>query len=231
MVERFTRKLLPGAPVAADEEDTITGRVSLFIADRAGGVYATAGGLARPVAPTNLRVTSVTDRRISVSWDDRSDNEDGFSISFKGARAGMDDHDDSKQVERDATSADLTGLRSGYDYAISVIATNAAGGSSRSNEVRATTPSRQIRVSSEGAGQNSLFTIAGEGFTPNSLVVLRITDAQLQQLQFPETAGSDGKFSSRHAVRCVSGGQLTFTAFEDEDPLGTFANSIVTSCP
>ena len=33
----------------------------------------------------------------------------------------MDDHDGSKQVGPDATSADLTGLRSGCDYAISVI--------------------------------------------------------------------------------------------------------------
>lgn len=222
---------LSGAPIAANEEGTIVGGVSLFIADRAGGVYATTGGLARPAAPTNLRVTGVADRKISVAWADRSDNEDQFKVSFIGVRTGMEDHDGSKQVAQDATSADLTGLRSGYDYTISVIATNAAGGSSRSNEVRAATPSRQIGVSSEGAGQNSLFTIVGEGFTPNSLVVLRITDAQLQQLQFPETAGLDGKFSSRHAVRCVSGGKLTFTAFEDEDPLGTFANSIDTNCP
>src|SRR3954447_12417391 len=92
-------------------------------------------------------------------------------------------------------------------------------------------PPRSISVSKEGTGSSTAFIVNGVGFTPGSLIVIRITDAQLQQIQFPETAGGDGKFVSRHGVPCFSGGQLTFTAFEDTDPSGTFANIIVTTCP
>ena len=90
---------------------------------------------------------------------------------------------------------------------------------------------RSISVSSEGSGTSTVFVVTGDGFTPGKRVVIRITDRQLNQLQFPETAGGDGKFVSRCSVRCGSGFELTITAFEDADPLGTFANTIVTHCP
>lgn len=96
----------------------------------------------------------------------------------------------------------------------------------------ASTPSgRQISVSKEGAGSSTVFVVTGTGFTSSSRVVIKITDNQFRQVQFPETAGGDGRFVSRHSVSCVSGIQLTFTAFEDANPSGTFANSVVTTCP
>jgi hypothetical protein len=90
---------------------------------------------------------------------------------------------------------------------------------------------RRITVSKEGAGSSAVFVVTGAGFTANSRVVIRITDAQLHQVQFPETAGGDGRFVSRHSVSCVSGTSLTITAFEDANPQGTFANVVVTTCP
>ena len=90
---------------------------------------------------------------------------------------------------------------------------------------------RQISVSKEGAGSSTVFVVIGTGFTPSSRVVIRVTDAQFRQVQFPETAGGDGKFVSRHSVPCRSGIQLTFTAFEDAHPSSTFANAVVTTCP
>jgi Fibronectin type III domain len=185
----------------------------------------------RPKAPSGLRVTDVADRKVSVSWIDQSDNEDGFSIQFLGKRAGESDHTGSQSVGPNEVSASLTGLRSSHEYTISVAAFNAAGESQRSNEVRATTPARSIGVSKEGAGSSTVFVVTGTGFTPSGLVVVRITDAQFHQVQFPETAGGDGRFVSRHSVPCVSGTQVTLTAFEDADPLGTVANAVVTTCP
>jgi ricin-type beta-trefoil lectin protein len=95
-----------------------------------------------------------------------------------------------------------------------------------------TTPSgRQISVSNQGAGSTTVFTVTGTGFTPSKLVVIKITASNLAQVQFPETAGADGKFVSRHSVSCASGISLTVTAFEDANPQGTFANAVVTTCP
>jgi hypothetical protein len=91
--------------------------------------------------------------------------------------------------------------------------------------------SRRISVSKQGAGASTVFVVAGTGFTPNVRVVIRVTTPQFQQVQFAETSGFDGTFASPHSVPCVSGGQLTVTAFEDRDPTHTFANAVVTTCP
>jgi hypothetical protein len=221
----------PGSPISAVEVSDVAGGVALFLADPNGGIYTASGRLARPQRPTNLRVTDVDDRKIGLAWNDNSDDEDGFSIRFRGKRAGFSDHTGTKSVGRDIVSTALTGLRSNHEYTMNVLAVNPAGASQSSNEVRATTPARQISVSKEGVGSSTVFVVTGAGFTPNSLVTIRITDPQLQQLQFPETAEGDGKFVSRHGIPCVSGVTLTFTAFEDADPQGTFANTVVTTCP
>jgi hypothetical protein len=91
--------------------------------------------------------------------------------------------------------------------------------------------SQQISVAKQGTGASTVFVVSGAGFTPNGRVVIRVTTPQLQQVQFAETAGFDGRFVSSHSVPCVSGGQLTVTAFEDRDPTHTFANAVVTTCP
>lgn len=184
-----------------------------------------------PERPTGLRVTGVADRKISVAWSDRSDNENGFSIQFRGKRALELDHTGSKSVGRNEESATLDGLRSNYKYTISIVAFNASGQSPRSNEVEATTPARTIRVSTEGVGSSTLFVVEGAGFTPSSLVIIRFTDPQLNQVRASETAGADGKFVSRRSVPCASGILVTVTAFEDGDLQGTFANAVETTCP
>ena len=66
----------------------------------------------KPEGPTNLRVTNVAAGTISVSWIDQSEKEDGFSIRFRGQRAGFSDHTGTQSVGRNAVSASLTGLRS-----------------------------------------------------------------------------------------------------------------------
>ena len=149
----------------------------------------------------------------------------------KGKRAGQSDHTGTKTVGPNVASAVLGGLRSGYEYQINVLAFNAAGNSPQSNTVEATTPARTIAVSKQGVGASTVLVITGDGFTPGSRVVLKVTNPDLSGPQFAETAGGDGKFVSPHSFPCVSGRTFTVTAYEDADPLGTFANAVVTTCP
>jgi Fibronectin type III domain len=99
-----------------------------------------AGRIPTPKRPTDLRVPGVADREISVSWIDQSDNEDGFLVRFVGKGAGSADHTGSKSVGRNEVSASLTGLNSGFEYTIRVVAFNDGGESQSSNAVLATTP-------------------------------------------------------------------------------------------
>jgi len=178
-----------------------------------------------------LKVTNVADRQMSVAWTYQRDSETGFLVRFRGKRTGFSDHTGTKTMTRADRSATLTGLFSGYEYTVSVVAFNTAGESRSSNEVKAQMPARTISVTSTGVGTSSVFAVTGSGFAPNSLIVVRATGQALEQVQFPATAGGDGKFTARQSIACQTGYQITFTAFEDAAPTGTFANAIVMGCP
>jgi hypothetical protein len=184
-----------------------------------------------PKAPTRLHVTRIATGEIDVAWTDNSNDEDGFRVHFQGKKADQSDHTGTKAVGPNVAGAVLGGLRSGYDYQINVLAFNAAGNSPPSNTVEGTTPAPTISVSKQGVGASTVLVITGNGFTPGSLVVIRVTTPDLQGSEFVETAGGDGKFVSPHSFPCVSGRAFTVTAFEDADPQGTFANAVVTTCP
>ena len=89
---------------------------------------------------------------------------------------------------------------------------------------------RIIDVSNTVSGNTMTATISGSRFTPSSAVVIKITDKNLQQKQFPQTSEADEKFASRHQVSCVSGAQLIFTPYADADPIGTFGNAFIITC-
>jgi len=93
------------------------------------------------------------------------------------------------------------------------------------------TGGRRINVSTEGVGTSTIVVTKGSKFKPGSVVVVRITDSRLVQLQSVATADADGKFTSRRQVPCLSGVQFTITAFEDTNPTGTLANAVVVTCP
>ena len=92
------------------------------------------------------------------------------------------------------------------------------------------TRGQHIDVSTEGAGTSMIVVTKGSKFKPGSVVVVRITDSRLVQLQAVATAGADGKFTSRRQVP-PAGVQFTITAFEDANPTGTFANAVLATCP
>jgi hypothetical protein len=93
------------------------------------------------------------------------------------------------------------------------------------------TGGQHIDVVTEGTGGSTIVVTKGSKFTPGSVVVVRITDSHLVQLQSVATADADGKFTSRKQVPCLSGVRFTITAFEDTNPTGTFANAVVATCP
>jgi hypothetical protein len=184
----------------------------------------------RPNGPSDLKITNVGDREISISWTDHSTVEREFQIRFRGTKEGFPDHTGRRTVGRNETSATLGELNSGTTYRISVVAVNEGGASSSSNEVEATTPARSISVSKEGVGTATVFVVSGAGFTPNSLAVVRIVDRAFNQFEARETPGGDGRFVARRSVPCRSGTAWTVTAFEDTDPSGTVSNAVETSC-
>jgi hypothetical protein len=213
-----------------------TDQVDLFATFEGGGaVYSTAlpfeWELFPPQPPTDLRVTEVADRKIGVAWKDRSNNEGEFVLSFRGKRPRNADHTGSQSLPANTESASITGLRSGYEYTVHVVAVNEAGPSGGPS-VTATTPARTISVAKEGAGLSTVFVVKGRGFSPDSKVELRIVDGGFQHpVTWVETAEGDGTLTSRRSYPCVTGESLTVSAFESADPEGTVSNFLETSCP
>jgi hypothetical protein len=218
---------ITAVPRTADQLDLFA------TSEQAGAIYSTAlpfeCELFPPRPPTDLRVTEVADRRIAVAWKDRSNNETGFVLNFRGKRPRNLDHTGSQSLPANTEAASISGLRSGYEYAIHVVAVNEAG-ESGGPSVTATTPARTVSVAKEGAGSSTVFVVKGRGFSPNSKVVLRIEHG-LTQSEWVETAEADGTLTSRRSYPCVTGQGLNVYAFEDADPESTVSNILETSCP
>ncbi|MBC7348495.1 MAG: SBBP repeat-containing protein [Candidatus Aminicenantes bacterium] len=90
-------------------------------------------GLIPPASPANLRQTAVTVNSVSLAWDDRSNNEDGFKIERKTGASGT--WSQIATVGANVTSFQNTGLSEGSSYYYRVRAYNSAGDSAYSNEL------------------------------------------------------------------------------------------------
>jgi len=91
-----------------------------------------------PNAPGNLTATAQSFSLIVLSWQDNSDNEDGFVIVRRKGAGGP--HIIIAKVGADVTSYPNTGLSENTTYYYAVSAYNDAGNSGFSNEYSATTP-------------------------------------------------------------------------------------------
>lgn len=84
-----------------------------------------------PVAPSELRATALSSTEVSLSWRDNSEDETSFHVE---ARAGDGPFAEAASVGPDVTSLTLSGLLPDTLYAARVLARNATGDSSYSNE-------------------------------------------------------------------------------------------------
>ncbi|MCL4393538.1 MAG: fibronectin type III domain-containing protein, partial [Chloroflexi bacterium] len=85
------------------------------------------GGASVPAAPSNLRVTSTAQTTARLTWNDNSNDEQGFEIEIPGKA--------NPKPGANETQYEATGLQCGQSYNIRVRAFNAAGNSAYSNTV------------------------------------------------------------------------------------------------
>jgi predicted phage tail protein len=91
-----------------------------------------------PNAPSNLRVTSVANRRISLAWDDNSSNETGFRLE-RCTGATCTNFAQITETGANVTTFNNNGLARRTTYRYRVRAFNASGNSAYSNIVNGTT--------------------------------------------------------------------------------------------
>ncbi|MGB9788236.1 MAG: fibronectin type III domain-containing protein [Dictyoglomus turgidum] len=90
----------------------------------------------KPSAPTNLVAEALSATEVRLTWQDNSNNEDGFKIERK--KEG-EDWTQIATVEANVTTFTDTGLNSNTKYYYRVKAYNSAGDSDYSNEAEVTT--------------------------------------------------------------------------------------------
>jgi fibronectin type 3 domain-containing protein len=93
-------------------------------------------GKAVPNAPEDLEAVSISTSKIKLTWEDESDNEDGFKIERKKSGGS---YSQIATVGKNVTSYTNSGLANDTRYYYRVRAYNEAGNSSYSNEASAVT--------------------------------------------------------------------------------------------
>jgi C1A family cysteine protease len=97
---------------------------------------------AAPTAPSSLAATPIASDQINLSWNDQSNNEDGFKIE-RCAGAGCSNFAQIGIVGVNVTAYSSTGLSANAAYSYRVRSFNTGGNSGYSNSANATTPQAQ----------------------------------------------------------------------------------------
>ncbi len=92
-----------------------------------------------PVAPSGLRITSITSGSVILAWTDNSNNESGFKIQRKQGATGTYTQIATPGANVTTYTDNDTALLDGTQYYYKVCATNTAGDSPFSNEVNGIT--------------------------------------------------------------------------------------------
>ena len=97
-------------------------------------------------------------------------------------------------------------------------------------------PPPTISVSSQGVGPSSVFTVTGSGFSPNTLVTIRVVNKSLDTETFSQTSDAHGNLTFRQSIPCTSKGPLYFSATDGRsnkaDATGElWSNTVTTTCP
>lgn len=121
------------------------------------------GGQA-PAAPSNLTATTVSQSQINLSWQDNSNNEQGFKIERK-TQGGS--YSQITSVSANTQNYNDTGLNSGTNYCYRVRAYNANGESAPSNEACATTQGGGT-TPPPGPGPSNQLPVAAFTYSPQN---------------------------------------------------------------
>jgi F5/8 type C domain/Fibronectin type III domain/Secretion system C-terminal sorting domain/Calcineurin-like phosphoesterase len=140
-----------------------------------------------PNAPNSLVATLSGSSTISLAWNDKSSDEDGFKIERK---AGSGSFGEIGTVGADVNTYDDAGLGSGTTYVYRVRAFNTNGNSNYSNQSSATTPG------SGGSGGTS---------SSSNLALNQPVTASSTNTGKPETNAVDGDAKSYWRSGSVSG--------------------------
>lgn len=105
-------------------------------------------------APSNLTATAVSPTQINLSWQDNSNNEQGFKIERKTGSAGT--WSQIATVPANVKTYQNTGLLPGIAYFYQLRAYNAAGQSGYSNVASATTFVREISITVKDENGNTI---------------------------------------------------------------------------
>ena len=130
-IDPATGALLATIPLPGYQEGSITYLVGSIAAERGAPV-------STPSAPSNLACRVVSSTRIDLRWTDNSTNEDGFKIERKTGVGGV--YSQIATVAANVTSYSDIGVTPNSQYCYRVMAYNAAGDSSHSNEACCATP-------------------------------------------------------------------------------------------
>lgn len=131
------------------------------------------------VAPSNLRATSVTRTQINLAWNDNSTGETGFRIE-RSTNGGLT-YSTLATIGANVITYANTGLTGGTTYTYRVRATTAAGTSSASNELSASTlpdpPGAPVNLSAT-AGDTGVELVWEDGsFNETGFKIERATGA------------------------------------------------------
>jgi hypothetical protein len=75
--------------------------------------------VSKPAKPSGLKLEALSTSKIKISWDDNSNNEDGFEVYLNGNLARV--------INANSTTTMICGLEAGTSYEVKVVAKNATG--------------------------------------------------------------------------------------------------------
>lgn len=114
------------------------------------------GNIAVPSAPTELKVTSVSQSELDLTWKDNSDNELVFKIERKTSSEADTEWTEIAQVIGGTTSFSSTGLLADSTYQYRVRASNQGGESDYSNVSEAKVECNLVVLVTNNSGTNTI---------------------------------------------------------------------------
>jgi hypothetical protein len=164
--------------------------------------------LTTPAAPANLTAEAINERKVNLTWQDRSSGEEGFRVERK---SGSGSWGTVATLAANVTTYSDTTVVETTTYTYRVFAFNASGDSPSSNEVSVTTPALTVP-----AAPSNLQAVALSSYK----VELRWTDNSFNEDGF-KIERKEGSSGSYQPIGATFDG-LTIFYDEDLSPLTTY---------